>query len=326
MTSQAPATTRRALARAAAAAVAASVAAPPAPASAAGAVRIGTYGGAGSKGVPEVAAYEQWLGRPLDVVLDFLEMQSWKAMVDEAGWMSGCWRDAGRRSLVVSVPMLVNDGAPTLAQGAGGAYDQHFVALGRTLVENSYGASVIRIGWEFDGNWYPWTARGNTADFKGYWRRIALAMRGVPGARFRFDWTATTVKGPTVDAYPGDDVVDIIGLDIYNQSWPLIADPAERWKYLLNHQTGLLWHRNFAQARGKPRSFPEWGTGTRPDGHGGGDDPLFIRNMLAWIREGGPVDYACYWNYRAPDYDAKVTDGRLPKAAEALHEGLQRSA
>ena len=315
--------TRRALGRAAASAV---IASSSAPARAANAIRIGTYGGAGSVGVPEVAAYEQWLGRPLDVVLDFLEDQSWKAMVDAAGWMSGCWRDAGRKDLIVSVPMLVRDRAPTLAQGAAGAYDQHFVALGRTLVENSFGASVVRIGWEFDGDWYPWTARGNAPDYKAFWRRIALAMRGVPGARFRFDWTATTVDGPLADAYPGDDVVDIVGLDIYNQSWPRLNEPAKRWVYLLNHKAGLVWHRNFAQAHGKPRSFPEWGTGTRPDGHGGGDDPLFIRNMLAWMREGEPVDYACYWNYRAPDYDAKVTDGRLPEAAKALHAGLQRNA
>ena len=56
-------------------------------------------------------------------------------MVNEAGWMSGCWRDAGRRSLIVSVPMLVSEGQPTLAQGARGDYDRHFAALGRKLVE-----------------------------------------------------------------------------------------------------------------------------------------------------------------------------------------------
>lgn len=322
MTARVPSLTRRALAHAAAA----SVVAVSAPAKAADTIRIGTYGGAGCTGVPEVAAYEKWLGRPLDVVLDFLEKETWKGMVDEAGWMSGCWREAGRKNLIVSVPMLVSEGQPTLAQGARGAYDQHFVALGRKLVENSYGNSVIRIGWEFNGGWYAWTARGNAPDFKAYWKRIALAMRGVPGAQFRFDWSATTVDGPTVDAYPGDDVVDIVGLDIYNQAWPLIEDPARRWKSLLNHEAGLIWHRDFARAHGKPRSFPEWGTGTRPDGHGGGDDPLYIRNMLAWMHEGGPVDYACYWNYRASDYDAKVTDGHLPEAAKALHAGLQRTA
>lgn len=293
------------------------------PATAAQAMRIGTYGGAGCTGVPAVEAYEKWLGRPLDVVLDFLEDRSWQAMVDESGWMAGCWRGAGRKQLSVSVPMLTREGNPTLQQGRAGEFDSHFQNLARKLMENGFGASIIRIGWEFNGGWYRWTARGNVDDFKAYWRRIALAMRAVPGTRFRFDWCPTTTDGPTEEAYPGDDVVDIVGLDVYNQSWPVIDDPVRRWGYLLHQPAGLEWHRAFAHAHGKPRSFPEWGTGTRPDGHGGGDDPLFIRNMLAWFKQGDPVDYACYWNYRAPDYDAMVTDGRLPRAAEALREGMK---
>ena len=295
----------------------------PAQASATDRILLGTYGGAGCTGVPEVSAFEAFLGRPMDVVLDFLEMQTWKGMVDEAGWMSGCWKGAGHHRLVVSVPMLVGEGSPTLQAGARGEYDGHFRALADKLATAGYADAVLRIGWEFNGGWYPWTARNDAAAYAAYWRRIALAMRAAPGQRFRFDWTATTVEGPTEPAYPGDDVVDIVGLDIYNQSWPNIPIPALRWQYLLRHPAGLMWHRDFAQAHGKPRSFPEWGTGTRPDGHGGGDDPLFVRNMLDWMHQGGRVEYACYWNYRASDYDAKVTDGRLPQAAEALRQGLR---
>lgn len=314
-----PPLTRRAFAAAAATAVAYPVGS----ALAAPAMRIGTYGGAGCTGAPEVAAYEQWLGRPVDVVLDFLEHETWNSMIGACGWVAGCWRGAGRKNLVVSVPMLVKEGGATLEQGGRGEFDGQYARLAKTLIDGGYPGSVIRIGWEFNGDWYPWTARGRTAEFKACWRRIALAMRGVPGARFRFDWSATTVEGPTVDAYPGDDVVDLIGLDVYNSSYPIIADPARRWQFLLHQPAGLLWHRDFAHSHNKPRSFPEWGTGTRPDGHGGGDDPLYIRNMLAWFRDGDPVDYACYWNYRAGDYDAKLTDGRLPQAAEALRQGMK---
>lgn len=284
---------------------------------------IGTYGGAGCTGVPEVRAFEEWLSRKVDVVLDFLQTDSWDGMVNEAGWIAGCWKQLPGRRLAISVPMLVNAGSPTLDQGASGQFDQHFRTLARTLIDGGYGDAFVRIGWEFNGGWYRWTARDHAAAYAAYWRRIALAMRGVPGARFRFDWNPTTVDGPTETAYPGDDVVDVIGLDVYNQSWPKIADPAARWDYLLHQAAGLIWHRDFAAAHGKPRSFPEWGTGTRPDGHGGGDDPLFVRNMLTWMQSGGPVAYACYWNYRADDYDAKVTDRRLPAAAQALRAGLR---
>jgi hypothetical protein len=284
---------------------------------------IGTYGGAGCTGLPEVKAFETWLGRRLDVVLDFLQTDTWSGMVNEANWIAGCWKDLPGRRLALSVPMLVHEGDPTLAQGAEGAFDQHFRELARILVASGYADAFIRIGWEFNGNWYSWTARDHAQVFAAYWRRIALAMRAVPGARFRFDWNPTVTDGPTEAAYPGDDVVDVIGLDVYNQSWPRIEDPARRWATLLHHPAGLIWHRDFARAHGKPRSFAEWGTGTRPDGHGGGDDPLYVRNMLEWMRTGEPVAYTCYWNYRADDYDAKVTDGRLPQAAVALRTGLR---
>jgi hypothetical protein len=313
---------RRAAARLLAAALAAPVAATP---RAAPRILFGTYGGGGCTGVPAVAGFEAWLGRRVDIVLDFLEMRTWKGMVDEAGWMAGCWRGAGRRRLAISVPMLVGEGSPSLQAGARGDYDEHYRALAAKLIASGYGDSILRVGWEFNGGWYPWTARGDPAAYAAFWRRIALAMRAAPGARFRFDWTATTVDGPTAAAYPGDDVVDLIGLDIYNQSWPRIDIDLLRWEYLLHHPAGLIWHRDFAASHGKPRSFPEWGTGTRPDGHGGGDDPSFVANMLDWMRQGGPVAYACYWNYRADDYDAMVTDGRLPKAAAALRAGLQAS-
>jgi len=284
---------------------------------------LGTYGGAGCTGVPEVRAFESWLGHKVEVVLDFLQMDSWDGMLHEANWIVGCWKQLPGRRLAIAVPMLVSQGAPTLAQGATGEFDQHYRELARTLIGGGYGDAFVRIGWEFNGGWYPWTARDHAAAYAAYWRRIALAMRGVHGARFLFDWNPTTVDGPTDAAYPGDDVVDVIGLDVYNQSWPKITDPAERWQYLLHESAGLIWHRSFAVAHGKPRSFPEWGTGTRPDGHGGGDDPLFVRNMLAWMCDDGPVAYACYWNYRAPDYDAKVTDGKLPAAAETLRTSLR---
>lgn len=286
-------------------------------------MRFGAYTGAGCTGSAETGAFERLIGRPVDIVIDFLAYDTWEGMIGACGWATGCWKAAGHKDLVVSVAMLVKAGAPTLAQGAAGQFDQHYRDLARKLIENGYGNCVVRIGWEFNGDWYPWTARGHTEDFKGCWRRIALAMRSVPGAHFRFDWCAATIEGPTAEAYPGDDVVDIIGLDVYDQSYPQITDHARRWQFLLTRPNGLNWHRDFAQAHNKPRSFPEWGAGSRPDGHGGGDDPLYIRNILAWFKEGGPVDYACYWDYRAPDFDAKLSDGRLPRSAEALRDGLR---
>jgi hypothetical protein len=259
----------------------------------------------------------------MDLGFDFIDKRgSWESMLNSARWLLGCWRQTGY-PLILAVPMLMEEPAVSLRRGAAGDYDGYFRRLAEILITSGQASAILRIGWEFNGNWYSWAAQRDPEAFPVFWRRIVRTMRRAPGARFRFDWNPSLgANGPVEGVYPGDDVVDFIGLDAYNQAWPRIEDPERRWHYLLEHPVGLRWHRDFAATHKKPRSFPEWGTGTRPDGHGGGDDPLFVRNMLAWMQEGEPVEYACYWNVRAADYDAELTGGRLPAAAAAFRAGL----
>jgi hypothetical protein len=66
-------------------------------------------------------------------------------------------------------------------------------------------------------------------------------------------------------------------------------------------------------------SFPEWGTGTRPDGHGGGDDPYFIQQMASWIASAN-VLYHDYWDYPASDYNAKLSDNHQPNAGAMFRQ------
>jgi hypothetical protein len=286
---------------------------------------LATFGGSGCDAMPGLTRFERWLGRPVDLVLDFGEYRhDWDEMVRQAEWLARCWRPTGRR-VVLGLPLVVASasGPSALRRGAEGAFDSHFAAVARILAAGGQRDAILRPGWEFNVATYAWSALREPRVFAAFWRRTALAMRAAaPGARFVFDWNPNLGDGPVAEAYPGDDVVDVIGLDTYNQSWPFHRDPERRWRHLLEHRNGLRWHRDFAAARGKPRSFPEWGTGTRADGHGGGDDPLFIRNMLAWMREGPPVAYHGYWDHPSPEYDAQVTDGRRPLAAAALRAGL----
>ena len=45
--------------------------------------------------------------------------------------------------------------------------------------------------------------------------------------------------------------------------------------------------------------------------------------MLAWMREGPPVLYAGYWEFDAPDFDARLMSGHRPAAAEAYRAALR---
>jgi hypothetical protein len=286
--------------------------------------QLGVYKGGGTAGTGKVPAFEAWLGRPVDRALDFLPYANWTELSGTALYLGTSWqafRSPGW-PMTISVPMLPNDGVSTLAQGAAGAYDARFTAIGKTLVAKGFGNAVLRIGWEFNGGWYPWAAAKDPASFVAYWQRIVTAFRAVPGAAFTFDWCLTLGWNniPADRAYPGDAYVDVIGVDVYNVWWDAKdKDPATRWATLRDQNYGLAWHKRFAAAHGKLMSFPEWGTGTRPDGHGGGDDPLFVRNMAAWIASLGELLlYHDYWDYPASDYNAQLSAGAKPLAAAAF--------
>jgi hypothetical protein len=278
---------------------------------------LGVYQGNGCDGLTGLAGFASWFGRQPDFVLDFFASDSWTSMMGDANWAVGCW-NRQNKTVVFSVPMLPTDGS-TLAQGASGQFDDKFRALAQMLASKGHGKAIIRLGWEFNGGWYAWAAKKDPTSWVKYWQRIVTTMRSVPGTAFRFDWCSAQgyQQIPASSVYPGDAYVDIIGRDNYNQTWITDADtPVKRWNVLLTEQYGLNWVREFSTLHDKPVSIPEWGTGTRPDGHGGGDDAYFVTQMATWIRNNN-VEYHGYWDFAAPDYNAKLSAGHQPLAAKA---------
>ena len=280
------------------------------------ATSLGIYGGAGCTGVLAHEKFAAFLGRRPQRALEFM---TWNSLLENSAWSMNCWKSGGIQHITYSVPMLPADGSATLAQGAAGRFDDVFRNFAARLVERGYPNAVVRIGWEFNGEWYPWAASKDPQNWIAYWRRIVTVMRAVPGSQFKFDWCPgngwTTFLAE--NAYPGDAYVDIIGLDAYNQSWnPNVTTPEQRWNEQVNQRHGLKWHASFAAAHGKPMSFPEWGTGRRSDGHGAGDDPMFIEQMAEWIATHN-VAYHNYWDYSEPIYSGKISDGSQPNAAAA---------
>jgi len=182
-----------------------------------------------------------------------------------------------------------------------------------------FSRAFLRIGWEFNGGWYPWEAAKDPVSFTAAFRHIAGVFRSVPGQHFAIVWNPSAGAGnnPPEQLWPGDDAVDLVGLDVYNQSWHAQdKDPQMRWQGRLTTGYGLNWLASFAAAHRKRIVIPEWGTGTRPDGHGWGDDPLFIHNMAAWMRTHN-VLYQGYWDFTASDYDATMSAGKYPQTFDA---------
>lgn len=282
---------------------------------------FGVYHGNGLTGVGRLPAFKTWFGGPPDRILDFFANDTWASLESDAAWTCETWAPPGAPPIVptatFSLPLTVN-GTP-LSDVAAGQHDGSFRAVARSLALFGWRSSVVRLGWEFNGSWMPWAAGADPKSYVAAYRRVVGLLREA-SPDFKFDWCSSW--GPNATApdsvYPGDDVVDVIGMDVYNRYYDAAdADPERRWNTLMTAEHGLNWLTVFAERHGKPISIPEWGTGETDQGTGGGDDPLFVTNMAAFLTANGAI-YSSYWDINAGGYDASVSNGHHPLAGAAL--------
>ena len=267
------------------------------------------YKGNGSDGVKALPGFTAATGVTLGGAVDFIAFDSLTSMSNDAGWSIPSWRGKVPQ-LCLSVPLATNDVG--LDKAASGALDAVWTQIAQLTVQAGFPTAYMRLGWEFNGGWYPWAFKGREQQFHDAFRRCVSVMRAV-NAKFQYVWCPTMgMQQQWPDwTYPGDDVIDVIGLDVYNQSYSVdVTDTAALWNDVLNGSWGVQHIIDFAKAHGKPYAFPEFGTGTRPDGHGGGDDPNFMTQMAPLIAKAA---FAGVWDFPAGDYNGLFSDGSKPK-------------
>ncbi len=255
----------------------------------------------------DILQFETWLGRKVDGVLGYTGNASWADYDGSVGWAIGNWSGLDRR-VFWSVP-LIPKGA-TLEEAARGDYTDHYQAAAAQLAKWRPKERVLylRTGWEFNGDWMPWSAIKNPKAFAGAFRQFVKVFRAA-SSRFRFEWNVncgTTSMNPE-DAYPGDDVVDLIGMDFYWQTEWDPKEPIPAWENAVNRQYGLKWHQTFAKAHGKPTAYSEWGV------RGDNASP-YVERAKAWFEQHHVV-YQTYWNSNA-DYPGQLSQGQYPAAGE----------
>lgn len=113
---------------------------------------------------------------------------------------------------------------PSLKAVAEGRYDDYFKECAKRFRQVN-GKILVRVMHEFNGDWYPWCIANNGNDpeiYKQAFRRIVKNFRDAKADNVLFVWCVNSVSLPqeswnyVVDAYPGDDVVDIVASDVYN--------------------------------------------------------------------------------------------------------------
>ncbi len=227
-----------------------------------------------------VSAFAVWRGRPVDVVEAWLSESSWTSITDPA-WLYRRWAGSGYR-MVFSVPMLPNVKGVSIRACAKGAYNAHWREFGKVIKSHGLGYSIIRLGWEFNGNWYRWSAR-DPAAWVRCWRQVVTSARSTAPS-LEWDWNVnrgiSSALADPAKAYPGKAYVSMIGVDSYDW-WPS-ARTAAGWQRQLNGPQGLNYWLAFAKAHGKQLSVPEWGN-ERRGVTAGGDDPSYVRHMRAFL-------------------------------------------
>ncbi|WP_336488119.1 carbohydrate-binding domain-containing protein [Methylobacterium nigriterrae] len=258
-----------------------------------------------------LTAAQKWLGRPVDNVLNYLNNDSWAAFDSSVPHETGLWRSAAA-STIWSVPLTV--WGTSLEQVATGAYNSHFLQAAQALAQckpSSDGSIYVRVGWEFNGTWMPWSAPGHEAAFIQAFHNLVDTFRSVSG-QFKFVWDVNE-GGGSIDpakAYPGDKYVDVVGMDsYYNIAWDS-KDPAAAFQNNVTEQYGLQWQQDFAAAHGKPTAISEWGIQTDNAGP-------YIQAMAKWLAD-HKVVFANYWDSNFAAYNGQIDNGQYPNASAAF--------
>lgn len=283
----------------------------------------------GAAGGKAAVAFGRWRGRPLDLGVDNLDHRTRDSLLqalDDPGYWVDSYKAAKLPQLVLGVPMIDDARQMTLAAGARGTYDAHFVKLGAALVAKGYPSAILRVGWE--ANYHNSAQYGglDPTNWRHYYRRIVAAMRSVHGQHFRFDLTASNTSQGWGAMYPGDDVVDIIGLDIYDYDYSPEGSKTgqQRWNDLSAAKFGINYWTAFANRTSGPVGVKvggrkrlgvgEWAITGPKGGFGpaaGGDDADWISAFATWVRSNN-VYYESYFDNVG---DGKIDNNGWPKSA-----------
>lgn len=229
-----------------------------------------------------------WRGRPFDVATTYATHSTW-AGITENDFAASTFKGFDG-VLAYGLPMLPDDRRGQWGDVTSGAHDGTFRTIARQLVANGHGDAAVRIGWEANGDWFPWAVTNDTApQYIEAFRRIVSVMRdAAPNLTFWQDLSAGTAltggsnrMDPLTKLYAGDDFVDGISVDHYD-FYSVKAKTETEWKNALRPKAffGIQDAADFARAKGKGFAVPEWGLHGQ---EGYGDNAFFIKKMFGFF-------------------------------------------
>lgn len=271
----------------------------------------------GSLVVGEYAGWHNWTG--VDSFYSWLSGYSgekwahefvdhnygWSTIGDclNSGWSNWVNVDDAHRRFSMSLPLMPTSTPGDFAGVLVGTYDSYWRQCANEL-KSGPADTVIRLGWEANGNTFPWSIPPNNTtalnDYKAAWAHVVNVMHSVD-PNLKFEWNMNAMLDysgyPLEQMYPGDDVVDYVSASAYDYCNERCQANGQgntfnnRWNSWVGNgidDNGLQHSYNFAIAHGKQINETEWGlwpAGRAPGG--GGDDPQYIDAMSSWLSNHG---------------------------------------
>lgn len=231
-------------------------------------------------------------GAPLDVVSLFANNSS--VTQEEGNWWNESIPHNFRGTMAIGVPLWPLDSSVDAA--ARGDLDSMYHQIATALKGAGFSNSYVRLGWEMNiPSSSDRATAANAAEWMESFRRAASQFKSV-SPDFRIVFNPNLGDGQTgiqaEDVWPGDDFVDVVGVDAYDW-WPAYnSDAAWQLHYAGSH--GLNFWMTYARAHMKRFALPEWAV-VDASPKSGGDDPRYVDYMYTYLRDN--ADIIAYESY-----------------------------
>ena len=281
--------------------------------------------GANADDLASIDAWASYRGRPNDVALVLTDYTTWEGITRPDAVLQDFQAFPG--TLVIALPLWQVQAGGSLGACAAGDYDAHWRELGTTLSAHGRERSIVRLGWQFNGDNVEWSAT-DPAAFVTCYRRIVSAIRtNAPEALI--DWsmeahgTEAPAGGDAFDVYPGDEFVDVIGIDAFDMT-PPSPDEAS-FLAQCNGPQGICSVAAFARRHGKLLGSGQWCVVTCfAPGDDGGDNPFYVERMQRVFAENADImAYETYYNDgRGGLFCTSLIDPLIAPRASARYKAL----
>lgn len=278
---------------------------------------LGIYAGGGD--VAGALQYVRLLHGQVRSAFDFLDDASWET-ISAPLWTLERW-SRSRLPITFAVPLLPRHGA-TLRAGAAGRYDWAFVRLAHLLVRHGESRATLLLGWSPLERGLPWSVASTpeAVRYDVFFRRVVSAMRAVPGSSFRFAFEPGPVSGTPVVSprvlFPGRSYVSELASSLFDTLAARHVHENERWRRILSLPFGPSFVARLAARLRLPLVLDGLALATRATG-GGGDDPRFVRDALAWASSVG-VRSVVLWDVGP----VALNPWRAPRSFAALRSAV----